>query len=38
VDGFVTFPLDQHSDYRWLAPEQLLADDQVHENVKVYFT
>ena len=29
--------LDQHSDYLWLAPAELLARDDVHENTKAYF-
>jgi colanic acid biosynthesis protein WcaH len=28
---------DQHSDYLWLAPDELLARDDVHENTKAYF-
>jgi colanic acid biosynthesis protein WcaH len=28
---------DQHSDYLWLTPTQLLARDDVHENTKAYF-
>ncbi|WP_028226566.1 GDP-mannose mannosyl hydrolase [Paraburkholderia ferrariae] len=28
---------DQHSQYAWLAPEELLARDDVHENAKNYF-
>ncbi|MDW2402519.1 GDP-mannose mannosyl hydrolase [Vibrio sp. 1262-1] len=30
-------PQEQHSDYRWLTPEQLLADDMVHNHSKWYF-
>ncbi|SOE68159.1 colanic acid biosynthesis protein WcaH [Burkholderia sp. OK233] len=29
--------LDQHSDYLWLAPSELLACADVHENTKAYF-
>ncbi|MGF6769087.1 colanic acid biosynthesis protein WcaH [Paraburkholderia sp. GAS199] len=29
--------LDQHSDYLWLAPPDLLARDDVHDNTKAYF-
>ncbi len=29
-------PADQHSEWRWLTPEELLADDRVHENTKAY--
>ena len=28
---------DQHSEYRWLTPAELLACDDVHENTKAYF-
>lgn len=28
---------DQHSDYQWLAPGELLARADVHENTKAYF-
>jgi colanic acid biosynthesis protein WcaH len=28
---------DQHSGYLWLAPAELLARDDVHENSKAYF-
>jgi colanic acid biosynthesis protein WcaH len=28
---------DQHSDYEWLLPDDLLARDDVHENTKAYF-
>lgn len=28
---------DQHSDYLWLAPAELLARADVHENTKAYF-
>jgi GDP-mannose mannosyl hydrolase len=30
-------PPDQHKDYRWLAPAQLLADANVHSYSKDYF-
>ncbi|RJT27305.1 GDP-mannose mannosyl hydrolase [Buttiauxella izardii] len=30
-------PDAQHSDYRWLTPEQLLARDDVHDNSRAYF-
>lgn len=30
-------PPDQHSEYRWLAVGELLADSQVHEYTKAYF-
>ncbi|WP_321818091.1 MULTISPECIES: GDP-mannose mannosyl hydrolase [unclassified Paraburkholderia] len=28
---------EQHSEYAWMAPEALLARDDVHENTKAYF-
>lgn len=28
---------DQHSDYLWLSPTELLARSDVHENTKAYF-
>jgi colanic acid biosynthesis protein WcaH len=28
---------DQHSDYLWVAPDELLARDDVDENTKAYF-
>ncbi|SAK71463.1 NUDIX hydrolase [Caballeronia fortuita] len=28
---------DQHSDYRWLLADELIARDDVHENTKAYF-
>ena len=30
-------PEAQHSAYRWLTPEQLLARDDVHDNSRAYF-
>ncbi|RPH29064.1 GDP-mannose mannosyl hydrolase [Buttiauxella warmboldiae] len=33
----LTLPDAQHSDYRWLTPEQLLARDDVHNNSRAYF-
>jgi len=33
----VTPPPEQHSEYRWLSVEALLADPQVHEYSKAYF-
>ncbi|RDJ98653.1 GDP-mannose mannosyl hydrolase [Paraburkholderia lacunae] len=29
--------LDQHSEYLWLTPAELLARDDVHDNTKAYF-
>ncbi|SAL72199.1 NUDIX hydrolase [Caballeronia peredens] len=28
---------DQHSEYQWLLPDELLARDDVHDNTKAYF-
>jgi colanic acid biosynthesis protein WcaH len=28
---------EQHSEYAWLAPDELLARDDVHENTRAYF-
>ena len=30
-------PTDQHAEYRWLTPAEILASAEVHENTKVYF-
>jgi len=30
-------PVDQHEEYLWLRPEELLGSDQVHANTKAYF-
>jgi len=30
-------PKDQHGEYVWLTPSELLASPDVHENTKVYF-
>lgn len=30
-------PPDQHHEYRWLTPTELLASPEVHENTKAYF-
>ncbi len=32
-----SLPKEQHSQYRWMLPEELLADPQVHPNTKAYF-
>jgi colanic acid biosynthesis protein WcaH len=29
--------LEQHSDYVWMTPPELLACHEVHENTKAYF-
>jgi colanic acid biosynthesis protein WcaH len=30
-------PPDQHSEYRWMTPREILAHPDVHENTKTYF-
>jgi len=30
-------PMDQHGEYAWMTPAELLGSAQVHENTKVYF-
>lgn len=30
-------PTDQHGQYAWLTPEQILAHNRVHENTKAYW-
>ncbi|HEY5913671.1 MAG TPA: GDP-mannose mannosyl hydrolase [Verrucomicrobiae bacterium] len=30
-------PADQHGEYHWMTPEDLLASPEVHENTKAYF-
>ena len=37
IEGLGAIPPDQHSESCWLTPSELLAADDVHENVKVYF-
>ena len=32
-----TLPKDQHGEYLWLLPHELLASAEVHENTKAYF-
>jgi colanic acid biosynthesis protein WcaH len=32
-----SLPTDQHGEYLWLTPEELLAQPDVHENTKCYF-
>jgi len=36
VKGLETLPEEQHDAYRWLSPEDLVTDADVHENTKVY--
>jgi colanic acid biosynthesis protein WcaH len=33
-----SLPPDQHSEYRWLTKEEILADPTVHANTKAYFS
>lgn len=33
----LTLPVEQHNDYRWLTPADLLARDDVHDNSRAYF-
>jgi colanic acid biosynthesis protein WcaH len=33
-----SLPQEQHGEYRWLSPEALLADAEVHPNTKAYFS
>jgi colanic acid biosynthesis protein WcaH len=30
-------PKDQHGEYAWMSPEELLRSPEVHENTKAYF-
>ncbi|WP_042882691.1 GDP-mannose mannosyl hydrolase [Cupriavidus necator] len=30
-------PADQHSEYRWMPPAEILGCDDVHENTRAYF-
>jgi colanic acid biosynthesis protein WcaH len=30
-------PNDQHSEYRWFSMDQIMKDNQIHNNVKDYF-
>lgn len=31
-------PKDQHGEYRWMTPQELLATPKVHANTKAYFS
>ncbi|WP_312213170.1 GDP-mannose mannosyl hydrolase [Pseudescherichia sp.] len=33
----LALPDAQHEDYRWLTPEALIADENVHDNSRAYF-
>ena len=30
-------PMDQHGEYAWMSPSELLLHPEVHENTKAYF-
>jgi len=30
-------PTDQHGEYLWLSPDEILRSSEVHENTKAYF-
>jgi colanic acid biosynthesis protein WcaH len=30
-------PTEQHGEYLWLTPEEVLSSAEVHENTKAYF-
>jgi len=30
-------PTDQHGEYLWLTPQEILRSPQVHDNTKAYF-
>jgi colanic acid biosynthesis protein WcaH len=32
-----SLPTDQHGEYKWLTPEELLRSPEVHQNTKAYF-
>ena len=32
-----TLPIEQHTEYRWLTEQELVGDENVHENTKAYF-
>ncbi|MFP4052430.1 MAG: GDP-mannose mannosyl hydrolase [Phycisphaerae bacterium] len=39
LDGpLLNLPDEQHSGYRWMAPQDILASDEVHVNTQAYFT
>lgn len=37
ISELAHLPTEQHSNYCWFSPVDLLADEQVHENSKAYF-
>lgn len=37
LDELGEMPLNQHQKYKWLTPDELLHDKDVHQNVKNYF-
>ena len=38
VSDLKALPLDQHSEYRWFEPEELMQSNDVHDYVKDYFS
>lgn len=32
-----SLPKDQHGEYRWMSPDEILDSPEVHENTKAYF-
>jgi len=38
VSGLEDLPKDQHNEYRWFDPEELIQSKEVHKYVKDYFT
>ncbi len=37
IDFELELPEEQHSDYIWLSPEEILKDERVHQYTKNYF-
>jgi colanic acid biosynthesis protein WcaH len=35
--SMAALPKEQHGEYRWMTPEELLNSAEVHENTKAYF-
>jgi len=33
----ISLPSSQHSNYKWINPEEILSCDDVHDNTKAYF-
>lgn len=38
VESLPNLPFVQHSEYRWFTVEELLVNDNVHANTKIYFS